>query len=242
MKNFKYLFLFIAAAFIVASCHKDPPKTYDDTDMTITYYNTEFDFNSYNTFIMPDSAVLKTNYLSDGEVTEFYENGGTSDKILELLKGRFIELGYTEVDSIEEADFIALPTVLMTESDETVYYGMGWWWGYPGYGWGWGYYKSTNYYYGWYPYYPWYPSGIPVTISSYAGTVAYEMLDAASYLAVIEWNENNPDPQPDDNPPTLEINWQSTIEGITTDDNTYNQERALRGTDEAFAQSPYLYK
>jgi hypothetical protein len=241
MKQIKFLFLFVAVAFL-AGCHKDPPKTYDDTDMTVTYYNTEFATSSYNTFVMPDSAVLKTNYLTDSQVTKFYKKDGSSDQALELLRSRFLELGYTQVDSVTQADFIAVPTVAMMQKDETVTYNPGWWWGYPGYGWGWGYYKSTNYYYGWYPTYPWYPTGIPVTVSTYVGTVIYEMVDAASYLAVLEWNEANPDPPAGAVGPVMKIRWQAQIEGYTTDDGSYNQERAVRGTDEAFAQSPYLIK
>ncbi len=240
MKNLKILSLLLAVSLLTA-CHKDPPKTYDDTDMTITYYNSGFDFSDYNSFLMPDSTVLTTNYLTESQVAKVYESGGTSEQMIELLRSRFLGLGYTEVDNVTEADFIAIPTLMLMQADETIIYNPGWWWGYPSYGWGWGYYKSTNYY-GWYPVYPWYPVGVPVTVSTYNGTVAYEMLDAASYLAVKEWNENNPNPGPDDVSPVYEINWQATIEGYSTDDGSYNQERAIRGTDEAFAQSPYLIK
>jgi hypothetical protein len=242
MKYPKYLLLILAMAFITVSCHKDPPKTYDDTDMTVTYYNVDFSFSTYNTFVMPDSVVLTTNYLTESQINNIYKSGGTSDKALDHLRDRFVGLGYTQVDSITDANFIAVPTLMMMQQDETIWYGTGWWWGYPSYGWGWGYYKSTNYYYGWYPTYPWYPTGVPVTVSTYNGTIAYEMVDVASYLAIIEWNENNPEPGPGDVSPVLEINWQATIDGYATDDGTYNQERALRGTDEAFAQSPYLQK
>ena len=150
------------------------------------------------------------------------------------------DLGYTPVDSLEEADFIPVPTLLMTKSDQTVYYGPGWWWGgyYPSWGWGWGFYwKSTDY---WYPVYPWYPPAIPVTVSTYFGTIVYEMVDAASYRAIVEWNQQNPGQE--EGAPEMEINWQAQIQGYSTDDGSYNQERAVRGTDEAFAQSPYLIK
>jgi len=240
MKSFKYLSFILIVAFL-AGCHKDPPKTYGDTDMTATYYNTEFNFQSYSTFIMPDSAVLKTNYLTDSQITNFYKSGGTSDQALQLLEDRFLGLGYTQVDSLKDAQFIAVPTLTMMQYDETVMYYPGWWWGYPGYGWGWGYYKSTNYYY-WYPVYPWYPTGIPVEVSTYIGTIIYEMVDAASYREILEWNEANPDPGPDDVSPVMKIRWQAQIEGYSTDDGAYNQERAVSGTDEAFAQSPYLIK
>jgi len=242
MKSIKYL-LFVLIVAVMASCHKDPPKTYDDTDMTATNYNTAFNFQAYNTFIIPDSAVLTTNYLTEGEIANIYKEGGASDQALELLKDRFLGLGYTEADSLSDAGFIAVPTLIMWQYDETVTYNPGWWWGYPsyGWGWGWGWYKSTNYYY-WYPTYPWYPTGVPVTVSTYVGTVAYEMVDAASYIAVVEWGLANPEPGPEDVSPVLEINWQAQIEGYSTDDGSYNQERAIRGTDEAFAQSPYLIK
>jgi hypothetical protein len=239
MKNIKYLLILVIALALV-SCHKDPPKTYDDTDMTVTYYNTGFNFQSYTTFLMPDSMVLTSDYLEESDIDKIYEDGGTSDQALELLRDRFLGLGYTEVDSLGDADFIPVPTLLMTKSDQTVYYGAGWWWGgyYPSWGWGWGFYwKSTNY---WYPVYPWYPPTVPVTVSTYYGTIVYEMVDAASYRAIVEWNEQNPGQE--EGAPEMEINWQSMIQGYTTDDGTYNQERAVRGTDEAFAQSPYLVK
>lgn len=250
MKNLKYLLLFIVPV-ILAGCHKDPPKTYDDTDMTITYYDVEFDFNTYNTFIIPDSTVLTTNYLSDSEVNEFYKTGGASDKTLEEISEIFTGLGYTEVDSLKDSDFILVPTIMMMESDETVYYYPGWWWGYPSYGWGIGIgigFKGTDYYYGWYPYYPWYPpQGYPVTVSTYNGTVAFEIIDTKSYIEMIEWNEwwyeNNTDPPTDDDdPPEVAIRWQAMIEGYITDDGSYNLDRIERGIEEAIAQSPYLQK
>ncbi len=244
MKRPLVIFMAMSLALLV-SCHKDPPKTYDDTDMTITYYNTDFNFASYTTFYLPDSASLKTNYLTESQVAKFYEADGVSDQALDLLLDRFTAMQYVLVNSVDEADFIAVPTLTLMKSDETVWYNPGWWWGYPGYGWGIGIgigFKDTEYWDWWYPWYPWYPQGYPVNVSTYTGTVIYEMLDAASYREVMEWNTNNPDPQPEDDPPQLEINWQALIEGYTTDDGAYNKDRAKLGTDEAFLQSPYLGK
>jgi len=245
MKKSMLLFL-LAAAISLAGCHKDPPKSYEETDMTVTYYNDGFDFSTYNTFFLPDSTLLKTNYMSTAQVSDFYEDGGLSEQTLALRGERFRGLGYSEVLSADDADFIAVPTILMMKSDETVWYGPGWWWGYPGYGWGIGIgfgFKGADDYWGWwYPVYPWYPQGVPVTVSTYTGTMVFEMLDGESYRTVLEWEATHPDPQPEDNPPKLEINWQAMIEGYSTDDGEYNRERALRGVDEAFAQSPYLNK
>lgn len=239
MKKLKFIALLTTVVLIASSCYKDPPKTYDDTDMTVTLYDTSFNFNAYNTFIMPDSTVLTTN-IEDFNVGYFYSDGGSSEQTLELVRSRFLDLGYQEVDSLDDADFIPVPTMLMMQSDETIYYTPGWWWGYYGYGWGWGYYKNTNYY-GWYPVYPWYPA-YPVTVSTYVGTIVTEMVDAESYRQVLEFNENNPDPGSGDDAPPIKIRWQAFIEGYLTDDGDYNSDRAVRGFNEAIAQSPYLSK
>ncbi len=227
---------------LLAACHKDPPKTYDDTDITITFYNTDFDFSSYDSFIIPDSTVLKTNYFTGHQITEFYKAGGTSDLTLGLARQTFSGLGYTEAASLEEADFIAVPTVIHIEDEETVIYNPGWWWGYPGYGWGISIgFKGTQYYY--YPVYPWYPTGYPVSVSTYTGALVFEVLDAESYRKVLEWEAAHPDPPgPDDNPPVYEIHWQAIVEGHTTDDGAYDNERAINGMQEAIDQSPYLRK
>lgn len=239
MRYTRYLMLIMVVAIFTA-CHKDPPKTYDEQDITSSYYNTEFNFGSYNTFILPDSTVLKENYLSDDQVHNFYKEGGSSDQALSLISQMFLDFGYTEVDNLSEADFIALPTLMMMESEQTVWYSPGWWWYYPGYGW----YKSstglkgTNSYY-YYPGYPWYPTGVPVTITSQTGTIAYEMIDAESYRVYLEYIENNPGAE---DGPILKVNWTGMIEGATTDDAQYNKDRAQRGTEEVIAQSPYLQK
>ena len=103
---------------ILTSCHKDPAKSYDETDMTITYYNTDFNFTIYTTFIVPDCTILTTNYLTESEIDDFYDDGGTSDKTIELLTQSFLNEGYTLVDSVAQADFIAVPTVMMNKKDE----------------------------------------------------------------------------------------------------------------------------
>lgn len=243
MKHLKYFLILAVAVLITSSCHKDPPKQYDETDMTVTFYNTDFSFSSYTNFVLPDSTVLKTNYMTESEITNFYKEGGISDQTLQIMEGRFTGLGYNSVDSLAHADFIALPTILMMQTDQTIWYNPGWWWGYPGYGWGWGWgWKSTSYYYWWYPPYSWYP-GYPITVSTQTGTLIFEMIDAESYRKILEWNEQNPNPPTaSDDVPALQINWQAYIEGYTTDDATYNKERALRGVEEAFNQSPYLRK
>jgi hypothetical protein len=131
------------------------------------------------------------------------------------------------------ADFITTPTFLMMKYSGTVYYPPGWWWGYPGYGWGypgWGYP-------GWgYPGYPWYP-GYGYSYSYKTGTIVIEMLDADSFLQFADWSQD-----PTNEVPDLMVRWMGAIDGYLSSSGDYDAQRAQRGMDEAFAQSPYLKK
>ena len=117
----------------------------------------------------------------------------------------------------------------MIKQTGAAYYPPGWWWGYPGWGWG-----------GWpgwgYPGYPWYPGYISY-YSYKEGTIVLEMVDGDSFRNIADWVE-----QPNDDVPDLVIRWLASIDGYISSNADYNAERAQRGIDEAFEQSPYLKK
>jgi hypothetical protein len=127
----------------------------------------------------------------------------------------------------------------MMKYSGTVYYPPGWWWGYPGYGWGypgWGW--------GGWPGYGW-GGGYGYSYQYKIGTIVLEMVDGESFRAFEAWQESNPGglPQSSANEvPGLLIRWMAQIDGYITSSLEYNQERAQRGMDEAFTQSPYLKK
>ena len=233
------LFLTGGALLMLSSCYKSETVYYDELDVTLTNYDVDFDFSSYSTFAMPDSTILKSNYMTEAEVEEFYAPGGAGEKTLELLKSKFESRGYTFSDSYNNADFVAVPTVLNMKYSETVYYPPGWWWGYPGYGWGypgWGW--------GGWPGYPWYP-GYGYSYQYKVGTIVLEMVDGQSFSEFMDWQEANRglgNQSGAGEIPDLTIRWMAQIDGYISSNLEYNQERAQRGMDEAFTQSPYLKK
>jgi hypothetical protein len=233
------LFLIAGALFMLASCHKSETVYYDELDVTQTNYEVDFNFSSYSNFAMPDSTILKTNFMTDQEIADFFAAGGASENTKALLRSSFESRGYVYTDSYDNADFVAVPTVLMMKYSGTVYYPPGWWWGYPGYGWGypgWGW--------GW-PGYGWGYPGYGYSYQYKTGTIVLEMVDGESFRAMLEWRESNPGQgqQSDANEvPEMRIRWMATIDGYLTSNQEYNQERAKRGMDEAFEQSPYLKK
>lgn len=231
----KLLFIsMMLVAILFTSCYKpEEDVTLDDYDITLTYYDTEFDFKAYQTFAIRDSVLLISDYLTEKQIEEFYSNG-TSDEILAKISSELTDLGYTLADNEREADFLMNPTVTLMEKTDYYYY-PGWWWGYGGY-WGW-YWKSTNYYY------PYYPSwGYSYSYTYETGSLIMEILNGPSVIAYLEWlDENGPDADPT-NAPKVELNWTGHIEGIVGSSASYNENRAQRGIEEAFTQSPYLKK
>jgi len=232
MKMKPLLLILAASVLILSSCYKNETVYYDQLDVTYTQYDTEFNFSSYTSFWLPDSISLKTNYLTDTEIDDIFSPGGTSEKTLEIVKQKFMDRGYVLASDSSVADFIASPTVLMIKSTSVSYYPPGWWYGYPGYGWGypgWGYP-------GWG--YPGYGGGGYVSYNSYKeGTIILEMMDGASLVELYNWSQDGASDIPE-----IKVPWLAAIDGYLSSQGSYNQERAQRGIDEAFNQSPYLKK
>jgi len=232
----KLLLMSLVLALGFTSCYKaEDQATLNDYDLTLTYYDTEFNFNTYKTFMIRDSVVLVSDYLTDKQKEEFYTKGN-SKKIIDKIGLELKNLGYTEIDYDPNVtpDFFLNPTLTLMKNTNYYYY-PGWWWGYPGY-WGW-YWKSTNYYY------PYYPSwGYSYSYSYETGTLILEMINGESLRAYLDWLEENGEGSDQENAPEIGLNWTAHIEGIVGSSVEYNEERAKQGIEEAFNQSPYLKK
>ena len=224
------IYTIMGVTIILSSCYQDEPVYYDQLDVTLTRYDAGFDFSTYNTFAMADSVILRTNYLTDAQITAFYAPNGPAARTKEILRQNFLDLGYTQVQNASTADFISTCNVLKVRSYGSTYYPPGWWWGYPGYGWD---YPG----YGWaYPAYPWNP-GYVSYYSYKEGGIILSMIDGESFRDMKSWQAN-----PTDEPPEFMIRWMASIDGYLSGDENYNNERTEKGIGEAFEQSPYLRK
>lgn len=241
MKTKWTLLLVLFVSLLITSCYKAPEDiTLEDYDITLTYYNSAFDFGTYSTFMVRDSVQLISDYLTDQEKEDFYTNG-TADKIRTKIVNSLKSLGYQEVTDDENPDFMINPTLTLVNQSGVIYNPY-WWWGYPGY-WGWygdWYYKSTNYYYP--PYWAWYPSYGASYYSYKTGSLIMEMADGDSVRAYRDWVEaQNGEVNPNETPQIL-FNWTAQVEGLVSSTAQSNDSRLENGINEAFTQSPYLMK
>lgn len=227
------LALALIGGFLFTGCYQYHDDTYlDELDITLTYYEKDFDFGSYATFGIRDSVGLYSNYLTDKQEEDFYKPGGTSDNIKNYVKGKFTDLGYQFVDNDQQPDFYVNLFTAFIDNTYFVYY-PGWWYNY---------YPYYDYYYGWW--YPYYGYGWYDVYSYQSGTLLMEIADGESVRAYRDWAEDktpeeieNADP---DDVPQIEFQWQGLVNGVAGTGADYNKDRATRGIDEAFEQSPYL--
>jgi hypothetical protein len=237
MRLISTIFNVILLGLSLSSCYKEESVALDEYDVTLTYYDTDFDFKSYKTFTVRDSVMLYSDYLTESQINGFYTQG-VSNSVRQEIVNKFKSMGYSEVLESENPDFMINPTISLLEQTN-VYYN--WWWDYPGY-WGWygdWYYKNSTYYYP--PYWGWYP-GFTVSYYSYrTGSLVMEMVDGESVETYRTWLENG-GPETNSEAPEIIFRWIAQIDGIVDESTNYNGERTQRGFNEAFNQSPYLQK
>jgi hypothetical protein len=226
----------VVVSLFLSACYSYHDETYlDELDLTATFYDTSFNFQQYNTFAIRDSVGLVTDYLTPAEKAAFYAPGGGSDKIKTAVRNNFTSLGYTEVANDETYDFGVNLAVMLVEN--TTYYYPGWWYGYYDY-------YSYWWYGGWYPYYGYGWGYYSYTYTS--GTLLIEMADGNSLRAYRAWADEKTQGEIENSTipadAMIKYEWQALINGVAGETAGYNQERAQRGIDEAFTQSPYLKK
>lgn len=203
----------------------------ENNDITITFYNSEVDFSDYNTFIIRDSVAL----LLDNISAQTKEELTTISSIIPLITGKLLQYGYTQVDTLSNADFsvnvvladntpedISELSTWLTEHDEDSY--LEW-------------YSEGNPIWGDFTgfWYPWSSESIETT----KGLLIIEFVDANSQQNLKVSNRETKSSTPDDF--RLTFLWQAIISGVFTDAK-YDADKGSKAIEEAFNQSKYLQK
>src|SRR5688572_5812593 len=118
MERRKLVVMFLTVTMIVSGCYPYEPIYGDESDVVATMRDPEFDFQTLNTFALPDVIVKMTGNLEEGEEPEFIQEEYAT-VILERIRQNMTDAGWTEVDA-EDADVIILPTAM--QSTETIWY------------------------------------------------------------------------------------------------------------------------
>jgi hypothetical protein len=210
--NFTRIGALAAIIFALTSCYPGGAEYTTDTDIIVTNYNENYDFNSVNTYFLSDSIQHIVEEGTDPSTT--FDNF-----IINEMVRNFNALGWERLDStsVIEPDVDIVVTVAEVTNYNVYSYpwypGWGWYWkssdywGYPGYGWG----------------YPWYGGSYVTSYST--GTIHWRLFD--------------PD-EIDENEETIYVEWEGALNGLLGSSSSSTQDRITRGINQAFTQSPYL--
>jgi hypothetical protein len=116
----------LLAVLLFTGCYPETPDYIEEYDLIYTDRSPTFDFQAANTYALPDSVVLITGNLDDGELPEMV-NAQYGDLIIQQIRDNMDSRGWTEVAATAEPDVVILY----------------WGWYYPYYGYGYGGYYPT---------------------------------------------------------------------------------------------------
>jgi hypothetical protein len=134
----KRLLLMAALPVVLLSCYPAGPEYVEDLDVTYTTFDEDFDFQSRQTYAMPNKIVVDVD-IEDGDTTWIYMKDVFATPILAAIDDNLESRGWEKVDISQQPDMLVTPGAL---SSTTYFYSYwyDWWYGgwYGGY-WGWYY-------------------------------------------------------------------------------------------------------
>jgi hypothetical protein len=134
----KRLLLMAALPVVLLSCYPAGPEYVEDLDVTYTTFDEDFDFQSRQTYAMPNKIVVDVD-IEDGDTTWIYMKDVFATPILAAIDDNLESRGWEKVDISQQPDVLVTPGAL---SSTTYFYSYwyDWWYGgwYGGY-WGWYY-------------------------------------------------------------------------------------------------------
>lgn len=212
-KTKKILFALLIPISIVMlhGCYPYEDVTLSDSDVVITHFNDEINFDNYKTYYMPNRVypIYDSNAINPDTANPYQQ------LMLNTVEANMAAYGYTRVfgpvADVNPDVAVIMAVVKSTTISVGYYYPY-----YPYSGWG---------YWGWY--YPYYPP-VPYYTSYTTGTVLIEMIDPVNYTI-----SNKGD--------TIPTNcWTAAINGILESSTSDMKARVTQTINQAFIQSPNL--
>lgn len=219
MKKIVSLFLTI---LLLASCQKEPDLSNLSNEFVVfTNYDKEAQFESFNTFYVPDSVLV----IGKDDKPSYWTTSEANDVIAKLVSS-MESRGYTRTKDKGSADMGIQLSYVESTHHFAGYNGADypyWWWYYPGY-WHPGYWGPSwgDSWYDWfYPY--------PVTYSYSVGSLLVEMVNLKT-------------PTPKIAGAKLPILWTSYMSGLLSGYGKLDIQLAVSAIEQAFVQSSYIKK
>jgi hypothetical protein len=135
------IFLPALTGILLWSCYPDGAEYYEETDVVYTTYDVDFDFQTSQTYALPDKIVTDVD-ISGGDTTYTYMKDIYAKPILQAIDQNMLNYGWSKVDISKKPDVVLSPAAISTT---TVFYSYWYDWWYGGYYGGWGWYYPPYY-------------------------------------------------------------------------------------------------
>ncbi|MBN7812516.1 DUF4136 domain-containing protein [Algoriphagus sp. H41] len=140
--KFSKLMLVFAAGLGLWGCYPGGPEYYEDTDVTLTQHDENYDFASKQTYALPDKIVVDIE-IENGDTSYVYMRDIYATPILQAIDQNMSNYGWTKVAVNANPDVLLTPAAIKN----TTYFWSYWydWWYGGWWGWGWGWYYPPYY-------------------------------------------------------------------------------------------------
>ena len=138
------VFFLVLGGLALTSCYPEDVNSYSELDLVLTNYDVNYDYESINTYFLPDSVMPEVD--EDGKPVR----GDTQNDayIISEVERQLNSLGLTRVTDTTGLNFDVVFLVSKASQTTIVYYynyWYGYWGWYPGYYPGWGYPSYSTY-------------------------------------------------------------------------------------------------
>ncbi|HTF16883.1 MAG TPA: DUF4136 domain-containing protein [Chryseolinea sp.] len=134
-------FLTASLILLLAGCYPQGPDYTEDTDVVYTTYDEKYEFQTKETYAMPDKIVIDVK-IDRGDTTYEYMADKFAKPIFDKIDENMTALGYDRVSLDASPDLLLAPAAL---SSTTYFYSYWYDWWYGGYYGGWGWYYPPYY-------------------------------------------------------------------------------------------------
>ena len=233
--EFKKLHLLLYGLLIalgLPSCYPDEIDETEDLDVVVTQFDEDFDFQTKQYYLLPDTVTVITDAQS---YDKSQEELALDQAILDEIDDQMQQAGYIKLTPADTSDAAKMDqaVIMLTSRSAVAYtnYYFDYYYGGRSY---WNWYYGFDYYYPGYYYNYYYPWGYPATYSyTYSvGTVIIEMVDPIDPFKVDD----------DDSEVSYNVRWLAILNGLAEMSYANTEERITTGIVQAFNQSSYLYQ
>ena len=169
--HFSRFLLTMVSILVFWGCYPDGAEYYEDTDITYTQHDVNFDFGARQTYALPDRIVIDVE-IEEGDTSFIYMKDVYATPILQTIDANMSSYGWTKVAISANPDLLVTPAAMKSTTFFYSYW-YDWWWGewYPGWGW----------------YYPPYYTISSITTGSILITMADPKIDNPINQTSVSW-------------------------------------------------------